>query len=296
MSSKVPVLALAAVSPLITAALLLGGDHSMLAAPEATVEFQDGAGNAKGSYSPGETAAFYIEGAGLGTLASSTATWSQISAQVPKFTVWSLATGAPEAAAFALSGGTAYDTTTPENTPLHSVPTDTAGGTNPFLSDCNALTGEFSLINDINASSTLQVDFTYYLEDFYPAALHRASVTSTSDADGEWAAIGAVVRVGGTGICPGTGLYPAPGLFAGEVLLSEDIATSVSGDGALWVQLNDTITVTYFDSDEAPIGFGQATVDFTSAPPVPAVGPLVLGALSAVFALLVVWRLWVVVP
>ncbi len=290
MSSRVPVLAIATLLPVISAAVILGAGHPSLSASGATVEFQDGVGNPVASYMPGEIAAFHIEGANLGALASSTATWSQISAKVPSFSLWSLATGAPEAGVFALSSGMSYDTTSPENTPLYSVLTATVGATNPPLSDCNALTGEFSMANDVNAASTLQVDFVYYVEDSHSSSQHRASVTSTSDTDGEWVAIAAVVSVSGTGVCPSAGLYPPPGLFGGDVLLSGNVATSASGDGAVWVQANDTLTVTYYDSDGVPVDSDHATMDSTPTPPVPIAGPLLLGALGAVFALLAAWR------
>ena len=113
------VLALAAV---LAAALVVGVSPSSAAVPEDGVEFQDGAGSTRQTFTAGVTAVFYIRDADLGTSAASTATWTEISAQVSAGQWWSLATGAPEASAYALSEGSAYDTTNPSNTPLRSVP------------------------------------------------------------------------------------------------------------------------------------------------------------------------------
>ena len=265
------------------------------AAAEVSVEFQDAAGNTVQSFSPGDSAAFYISGADLGTVETSTAIWTEISAPVPRFTVWDLATGQPEAATFALSVGSSYGTITPASTPLYSAPTVYVdGGPDPFpLNGCNALTGEFSLAFNVSASSSLQVEFPFYVLDSYPAAQHRARVTSTSDGVGEWVAIGAVVSVSGTGVCPFPGLYPPPGLFSGQVLLSDDAATAGSGDGAVWVSPGDVLAVTHYGSDgSTPVGAHQ--VDVVEADPgltpLPATGRLFLGLLSVVFAVAVAWR------
>ena len=279
----------------ISLSALAHGVGPTAAAAEVSVEFQDGAGNTVQSFSPGDSAAFYISGAGLGTLETSTATWTEISAPVPRFTVWDLATGQPEAAAFALSAGSGYDTTTPASTPLYSAPTVyVTGSPDPAsLNDCNALTGEFSLAFDVSASSTLQVEFPFYVLDSYPAAQHRARVTSTSDAVGEWVPIGAVVSVSGIGVCPVTGLYPTPGLFSGQVLLSDDAATAGDGDGTVWVRPGDVLAVTHYGSDgSTPVGAHQ--VDVVAAGPgliaLPATGRLFLGLLAVVFALAMAWR------
>ena len=264
---------------------------------EVSVEFQDAAGNTVQSFSPGDSAAFYISAAGLGTVETSTATWTGISAPVPKFTAWNLATGEPEAAVFALSAGSSYDTTTTASTPLYSAPTVYVdGGPDPFpLNGCNALTGEFSLAFNVSASSTLQVEFPFYVLDSYPAAQHRARVTSTSDAVGEWVPIGAVLSVFGTVACPSPtpGFYPPPGLFSGQVFLSDDAATAGSGDGTVWVRPGDVLAVTHYGSDgSTPIGAHQVDVVEASPglTPLPATGRLFLWLLAVVFALAVAWR------
>ena len=257
-----------------------------------TVEFQDGGGNTRQSFSPGEDATFYVYGADLGTLASSTATWTLISTTRVPTTTWSLASGSPEKSVFALTGSSS-DTSTPASTPLYSAPAPFVNDGTVLLNDCDALTGEFTLVNDVDAASTLRVDFTYYLVSAYPAADHRASVTSTSDADGEWVALSAVVSQGAAGLCPiqGEGFYPPPGLFSGQVLLRDDAGATAAGDGAVRARPGDILTVTFYDSDGLTVlGTHQADVTAT-ATPVPAVGWLPLGLLAGVIACWFAWRL-----
>ena len=268
--------------------LLHGVGPSTASGPN--VEFQDGAGNTAASLGPYDTAAFYISDAGLGVIETSTATWTEISASVPALTTWSLATGGPDSAAFVLSAGSGYDTTTPAGTPLHSAPTVyvDASPDPALLYDCDAITGEFSLVFGVAASSTLQVDFSFYVLDSYPAAQHRVRVTSTSDTAGEWAPISAVVSVSGTGVCPVPGLYPPPGLFSGQVFLSESAAAAGEGDGFVRVRPGDALTATYYDSDGVT-ALGAHQVDVTAPGPtaVPAATWLSLVLLGVAFTLAV---------
>ena len=248
-------------------AVSLGPGLLAAAVPEGTVEFQDGAGNAKLSYAPGEAASFYIRDSALAIVGTSTATWTNLSIDVPAGDLWSLASGAPDPAAFELSQGSQYDTTAPANTPLRPVPTATVNDVITLPADFNdliAITGEFPLLNDVNASSTLRVDFTFDVVDGYPLSANRASVTSTSDLVGEWVSIGEVASE------TDPGASPTSGLFRGEVLLSADPAAMASVDGAVWVQDGDSLTVSYYESDGATlIGSHQATADFPAPPPTP---------------------------
>ena len=220
---------------------------AMAAVPEASVEFQDGDGNTAQSFTPGQVAAFYIKDSSLATIATSTATWTRISARVAAGAPWSLTTGEPRAAAYSLSQGSAYDTATPANTPLSAVPTPRVNGVPALVATFNHLTGEFTLLNNVNASSTLQVDFAFDIVDSFLATQHSARVTSTSDIDGEWVAIREVASE--INASPS----PTSGLFRGGVLLREDIAVSGFGDGVVYVQPGDSLTVTYFDADGSTV-------------------------------------------
>ena len=117
-----PVLILLGV--LVLAGLLASRTGSYLAAvPEGSIQFQDGAGNVRESFIPGDTALFYVRDAALSPSTTSVGTWSQVPAQVPAGSTWSLATGAPHQSVYSLSVGSAYDTSTPANTALSAVPT-----------------------------------------------------------------------------------------------------------------------------------------------------------------------------
>ena len=285
MVGRVTVLALAISSAVLVVALAQGVGRLLAAVTEGSVEFQDGAGNTRQSFPPGEVAAFYLRDANLSTTTTSTATWTQVTEQVPKLTWWSLATGAPQAAVYALSADSAYDTTTPANTPLRSVSTPKVNGVPQGLNDFNGLTGEFNLQFDVDASSILEVDFIFDVVDLYAASQHRASVTSTSDAAGEWVAIAEVMSE------TDTGSSPTSGLFRGEVALSGDVAASALGDMAVWVQPGDTLTVTYYDSDGATvIDTHQVTVDSPALTSVPSADWLPLALLAGVFAVAMAWR------
>ena len=264
MSGGTPLVSIPIALSILWLALILGPRLLAAAVPEGTVEFQDGAGNAKLSYAPGEAASFYIRDSALATVGTSTATWTNLSIDVPAGDLWSLATGAPDPAAFELGQGSRYDTTTPANTPLISVSNAKVNGVPYLVTDYDAVTGAFTLFNDVNGSSTLQVDFTFDVVDVYPLSANRASVTSTSDLVGEWVAIGEVASE------TDATASPTSGLFRGEVLMSSDSSALASGDGAVWVQDGDSLTASYYESDGAIIiGSHQATVDFPAPPPTP---------------------------
>ena len=269
-------------------ALFQGTPTLLAAVPESKVEFQDGSGNAKESFSPGDTAAFYVRDASLSTMATSTAIWTELTAQVAAGTWWSLATGAPDTSTYELIAGTRYDTSTPANTPLSSKPTATVNEVTPYtVTNFTPLTGELRLLNNVNASSTLRVDFTFDVVDSFLATQHRAKVTSTSDTDGEWLAISE--ETGETDPTPSA----TSSLYRGQVLLSGDAASSASGDGSVWVQAGDVLTVGYYGADGVTvIDTYQADVVPAMPTPMPAAGWIALVLLAGVFALVIAQRRW----
>ena len=238
---------------------------------------------------------------GLGTTGTSTATWTEIESQAPAGTWWSLATGAPHPGAYALSPASSYDTAAPADSPLSSVPSAKVNGVTTLVADFRPLTGEFKLLNDVNASSTLRLDFGFDVVDSYQASAQRAGVRSTSDAVGEW--------VGITEVLSETveSASPVSWLFRGAVTLSADVASLAAGDGAVWVQDGDQVSVSYYGSGGAVIDTHAATVEFpppgpaptpvpTAPPPpppapVPAAGWLSLGVMAGVTALVLARRL-----
>lgn len=116
--ARLPALTLAAALYVVAAALVPGPESSSAALPEGTVEFQDGASSAKQSFTTGEVAVLYVRDASLAIVATSTATWTTIGALVEAGTWWSLATGAPEPAVYALSPGSFCTTRPLRPTPL----------------------------------------------------------------------------------------------------------------------------------------------------------------------------------
>ena len=119
------------------------------------MQFQDGAGNVKESFLVGEDAIFYIRDSDLSPPTTSVATWTEVPAEVLAGASWNLATGAPHANSYVLTEGSPYDTSTPASTPISSKPTAKVNGVTTLVATFDALTGQFTLLNDVNASSTL---------------------------------------------------------------------------------------------------------------------------------------------
>jgi hypothetical protein len=270
---------------ILVVAPVLGMEPAFADSPEDGVEFQDGDGNTVHTFSPGRTATFYVKDTSLGTIEAATATWTEVTAQVDAGAWWSLATGEPQAASYGLSQNSAYDRSTPANTPLKSVPAAKVNGVTTLVADLEAQTGRFTLLNDVNQSSTLAVTFDFDIVDTWPADLHRASVTSTADTDGEWVSIEEVASATDATASPTSSVY------RGEVILSGDSATSVTGDGKVWVRPGDDLVVTYFDADGATaINAHQVEVVSATTTPLPALDGLPLALLAVLFTLAALWR------
>ena len=249
---------------------------------EVTVEFQDGAGHPKLFFFPGESAQFYVRDPGLTTVGTSTAVWMSLGVEIAAGEWWSLATGAPDPDSYVLIAGDRYDTSTPHNTPLAAAPNVVVNGQPALLWDFNVLAGEFRLVYDVEASSTLRVDFIFDVIDECPASQGCVCVTSTSDLMGEWGAIGEVAGETDAGPCPTSGLY------RGEVLLSGDASAADSGDGAVWVQDGDALYVAYYGpGGAAPVASHQAQI--IAPAQFPAVYPYTLVLLAGLLASALAW-------
>ena len=90
-------------------------------------------------------------------------------------------------------------------------------------------------------------------------------------------------------------LSPSTGLFKGEVVLSGDSGAVASGDGAVWVQVGDTVTAIYYEADGSTVvSTHQAAVVPAPTPtptPVSSAGRAGLLVLAVLFAALVMGRL-----
>ena len=282
-------IATAAVAMVTLAPLLVHGPDPL----EAAVA-EDGVAFDQVSYAPGDNAVFNIRDDVLNTAGTCTATWTGLADNIPESQSWSLAAGTPVAVNFTLSAGGTFDTTTPASTPLTLPPAGqlpwvaSVDGVANLVDDFNASAGEFSLLNDANAGSNVEISFYFHVVNSYTATDHRASVTSTSDPTGEWVAIGEVASE--TDATPS----PTSALFKGQVLLSSQVAASTSGDGAVWVQPGDTLTVTHYAAG-GTTSISSNTVAINApkpAPtPIPATGPKALILLASLFTLVLAWRL-----
>ncbi len=262
---------------LLTACLMVAGTSS--AGAEISVGFRDSAGNLTPSVVSDAIAVLYVTDTGLGTLSTSTATWTEVPGQVLAGAWWNLATGAPHSAVHSLSDGSPYDLGTPGQMPLRSVPTAKVNDVAHFLGDFRPTTGEFRLLNVVDASSTLEIQFDFDVVDVYPAADERVSVTSTSDTLGEWVEISEVASASDD--TPD----PTSGTFQGEIEVTSEAAGAASEDGKVWALPGDKLTVTYYGaSGSEPVSSHEVQVVEPAA--VPALGWLAIWMLAAVLATL----------
>ena len=267
--------------------MLIPAQRSGLLAPveDDSVEFQDGAGNAVQSFTPGQTAALYVKDAGLTTLGTCTATWTALPAKVSAGALLSLATGQPHPEVYSLNEVCGYDQASPANTPLKLQPAQTAtvDGVPTLVTCCLNSPDEIALFTDADATSTVQFTFEFDRRDSYDAASHRLRVFSDSDPTGEWVAIAEVAGEADASASP------TSALFLGQVTLSASAGAAQAGDEAIWVQPGDTVSVVYYEADGATeISSDTAAV---KAALVPGLGGLALAVLAGLFVAALTLRL-----
>ena len=252
------------------------------AVPEGAVEFQDGAGNAVDSVKPDEQLKIYVRHESLNSTDSCTVTWTELSATVPANQRLNLSTGAPHSDEHSLSAGCAYDEVTPANTPFALGSGETAdvdlpgGGFTLVLVTCCPDTDQVAFFTDVDMGSTITYTFNFHRVNSYDSSAQRVRVFSDSDSSGEWIAISEVTSE--------TDSTPAPksGLFLGETTLSTDSQTNQAGDGTVWVQPGDNVTVEYYETDSTTlISSDSAMVEATPVPGVTGAGLVVLAGLLA---------------
>ena len=97
--------------------------------------------------------------------ATCTATWTEMGADVTAGTWWSLASGAPHGDAFSLEEDCTYDSGEPSNTPLiwppPPLPHVEVNGVETPVTNLRPESGEFTLLTDVDAGSTVEVDFHF---------------------------------------------------------------------------------------------------------------------------------------
>lgn len=157
---------------------------------------------------------------------------------------------------------------------------------------CEGSPDEIELFTDANAGSTVEVQFSFDVVDSYEPSASRLTVTSTSDPAGESTTISEVV--GETNDAPS----PTSGILSGDVLLSASQSALALGDGAVWVQDGDALTVAYYEADGTTIIDSHTiSVDVPAATatptptPIPTAGPSALLGLFLALVGMLIWRL-----
>ena len=252
--------------------------------PERAVEFQNGSGSAVVSVVAGASAAFYVSDPGLATVLSGTATWTALPVLTQADSWWSLITGAPHPGGFSLVAS-GYSSSSPGMTPISSMPEAKVDGVPFLLSGLESDAGRFALLNDVNTSSSVAIEFDFDVVDLRAANELLARVNSGSDPEGEWLSLAEVASASDASASPNSHL------FRGEVKFSMEATSVGQGDGSVWVQPGDAITVTYYEQGGTEaVSSHQVQVSFVVAS-VPAAGPLALLMAALGFAAAGVWGL-----
>jgi len=162
-----------------------------------------------------------------------------------------------------------YDSGTPANTPFSAVPSVKIDGSNATVDNYNSNSGTWSLVEgvDVAAGSTVEATIYYHLTDNYNSTTgtatsntNRAKITSTSDPVGEWVDIQEVAAYTSSAAASATAQK-----WRGKLNLSDDASKSAANDNFLWVQEGDTLTVTYYDTDNTTaINSHSVTIDATN--------------------------------
>jgi len=270
-----------ALALLLVTQIGVGSTVSAVVDGDNDIEWTDAAGAEKAFFKPGDTAIFFLQDADLPLAArSGTGTWTNLPSAVPGQALFDLASGETELgvggtlqaanAAVYTSSTTGYDRTNPQNTPLAEIPIVTVDGASVFELGYGGLTattaGTFTLFTNTAEGATVVANFKYHAQDVFgvdtdggtgaDADKNRAKVTSGSDSGGEWIEISEVASVGVTTS------DATSGIFRGQVDLSASADATQPGDGRVWIQDGDTLTVTFYGTDHVTaVGSATATVD-----------------------------------
>ena len=162
-----------------------------------------------------------------------------------------------------------YDSATPANTPFAQVPSVKIDGTNGTVDNYNSASGTWSLVEgvDVAIGATVEATIKYHLTDNYKSttgtatsATNRAKITSTSDPVGEWVDVDEVAAYTSSAAANATAQK-----WRGKLRLSNDASKSAAADNYLWVQEADTLTVTFYGTDNTTvINSHSVTIDATN--------------------------------
>ena len=252
------------------------------------VEWLDDSREVVKFYSASTTAVFIIADNDLQTTPSGTATWMSTTSTVVAAGGFRITDGWTDedgnllfedgnatTSIYSLSASS-YSTTSPEDTPLVVSPAVTDDTVSVLVTGGNLNAGTFSLFADAVRGSDVVATFTHHVIDTYAAAAsgatvattnNRVKVVSTSDSSGEWVTISEVATpftTNDTTVLTALAADPDDKFFRGSITLSNDPQATDPGDGDIWVQDGDTLTVTFFKSDHTTvIDSTTATIDAT---------------------------------
>ena len=205
--------------------------------------------------------AFHVRDGSLGKIHSCVAIWDGVRSSYEGLDAitFNLRTGAPESGVFSTSSGCSFN----EYSWIVADPApeafDDGVATLVSYDPVNfAETAEFQLYADLEAGSRFEVRYYFHVVDTYDADAKRARITTSSDTEGEWAALTEVVSESDS--APSA----TSNLFQGNVGVSRNPDVKGEGDDKVWVPSGDRISVAYLNED----GVVKAT-SATSPPPIP---------------------------
>ena len=211
---------------------------------------------------------FYIEDDALETISTETVHFHDHAASSTVFYVAERSTDQTSDPRVEAPATSDYDRDNPGATPwvTDALPIVRVGGNRVSAFTVNEDTGVVTL-NDPTAE-TVSITFSYHTQDVYGDGVSdaepggetsqttgRARVSSTSDSGGELVAISEAIGVGNPSA------NPISKVFHGSVVLSSDASKAGSGDGAVWIEDGDTVTVDYLDEDGELIDSDTVTAD-----------------------------------
>ena len=235
--------------------------------------------------SSNEAVVFHIMDNHLGTTKPCSVQWSGIADEIQANSAWNVVTGAPYPDVFSREG-CGYEASTPLAIYPH---TQAFVNGIEYHVNLDRWDGRVYLLNDVDAGSTVKINFFYEVVDSYSAQTKLARVYSSSDKDGEWVAIREVTSERDSSPAAASNLY------RGVFRISDDPASLSKGDGRVCVRNRSRLSVAYYNSNgetqpiakaslglDLPTPTPEAIPTFLPSPtptPIPAVSPWMLATL-----------------
>ena len=182
---------------------------------------------------------------------------------MPANTVWNVVTGAPRSESFS-SLDCDYNGATPIAIyPYARASVDGFG----YSIDHKEEHGRISIINAVDAGSTIRISFHYEVVDDFDSQTYLARIFSTSDKVGEWVALREVKSE--SDASPSSASY----LYRGEVEISDNEASLAVGDGQVRVRQRSRLGAAYYDDGGRQRGKVWVGLDLPTPTPTPTPSP-----------------------